>query len=788
MNEPSVLDYVKSKLAFWKHSSIEIPRPELPAADTASSGAPAADELDQAATQVGARIYDLPDWLSETDQVSGVEDPVGHSELVYTTSAQPLRAALEPIQTRAAARPQAIEQASSSTLVFALASLALALLAQGFLEPPNRSIFVAAFLYVIAAFVWGFAFVRDRLFSTPVEADAAAGGEHTLRVHPEGLIIGMILMVLAFLTFSLQNGQEVPVFGFLNTAFWLLSIGYLVYGFYNVENTDIFGLRQRARRFFTAPGWKITLTRWSVLLLVVVGVCLFYRFYRLDTVPYDPVSDHAEKLLDVADVLDGQFRVFFPRNTGREAFQFFWTALVAKVFNTGITFFSLKLGTTLIGLLTLYYVYRLGVEIGNRWVGLFAVLFCGFSYWANIQSRIGLRFPLYPGFYAPMLFYLLRGLKRGNRNDFIWAGIWMGIGLQGYTSYRIVPFVAVAAFILYVVHHVTKESRQFALVGLVILGLVSLAVFMPLFRFTLQNPDMVLFRSLTRMSSVERPLPGSPLGILLSNTWAALVMFFWDNGDVWVHSIPHRPALDVISAALFFLGVVLVIVRYARRRSWVDLFMLVSIPMLLLSSILSLAFPNENPNLNRTAAAYVPVFLILGIGMDALVSAVRRSLPGRSGMVFATILGLFLILVSARTNFNLVFNQYDKTVRGSGWNTPEMGQVIRDFVRIGGSADTAFTLAYPYWVDTRLVGMAAGFPRRDTAITPDQLPATINDPRMKLFIVNMEDKPGMAELQKDYPEGRYWEYQSNTQGRDFLVFFVPPKVDMLPPGELPTSP
>jgi hypothetical protein len=83
-------------------------------------------------------------------------------------------------------------------------------------------------------------------------------------------------------------------------------------------------------------------------------VVLFFRFYRLDGLPAEMVSDHAEKLLDVNDVLNGDLNVFFPRNTGREAFQFYWTALMSIVFGTGISFMSLKLGTVLGGLVTLY--------------------------------------------------------------------------------------------------------------------------------------------------------------------------------------------------------------------------------------------------------------------------------------------------------------------------------------------------------------------------------------------------------------------------------------------------
>ena len=38
-----------------------------------------------------------------------------------------------------------------------------------------------------------------------------------------------------------------------------------------------------------------------------------------------------EKLLDVNDVLHGQFSIFFPRNTGREAFQFYLIAATVKL-------------------------------------------------------------------------------------------------------------------------------------------------------------------------------------------------------------------------------------------------------------------------------------------------------------------------------------------------------------------------------------------------------------------------------------------------------------------------
>jgi hypothetical protein len=290
------------------------------------------------------------------------------------------------------------------------------------------------------------------------------------------------------------------------------------------------------------------------LLLIVIGITAYFRLNNLAGLPREMFSDHAEKLYDVNDLLHGQYKVFFDRNTGREMFQFYWTAVMTLVFNTGITFMSLKIGTVITGLVTLYYIYRLGDEVGGKWVALYALFFAAIAYWPNIMSRIGLRFPLYPFCVAPVLFYLLRGLRREQRNDFVWAGLWLGIGLHGYTASRLVPLAVLVAFGLFLLHKQARGKRLEALVWLGILALIAFVVVLPLFRYTLDHPDLVNYRTLTRMGTAEQPLPGPAGEIFIKNMWNALTMFFWNNGDVWVHSIPGRPALAVVDAALFFVA------------------------------------------------------------------------------------------------------------------------------------------------------------------------------------------------------------------------------------------
>ncbi len=188
----------------------------------------------------------------------------------------------------------------------------------------------------------------------------------------------------------------------------------------------------------------------------------------------------------------------------------------------------------------------------------------------------------------------------------------------------------VVAFILYFLHAQSKGVRQDAMVWLVIVVLASFIIFLPLLRYALENPEMFSYRALSRLA------PGQSLAapwyqIFLSNTWNALTMLNWNDGVVWVNSLPNRPALDVVSGALFLIGVVLLLVRYLQKRHWLDLFLIISIPILMLPSILALAFPSENPEMNRTGGALVPTFLIVALALDGLITGLRPSAGSRRG-------------------------------------------------------------------------------------------------------------------------------------------------------------
>ncbi len=721
MNEPTVLDYVKALLTPWKGKPPAIPPLEPSAA-------------------------------------ADVEMP---------SAARP-EAAVE----QGLAEAAAVEKVRMVLPWRATAGLLAGFIAQIFLTASKANAKFSVTIYLIALIFIILAALEREWVLPDLEAEDEAAAPMPITVRRSFMAASIPLLLLAFLAFG-DAVTHANQFNELNLILWLAGSACLAAALYlpSPARVEIF---RRAAEFVRRPEWRFRISRSSIILLLAVVLVVFFRLFRLAQVPGEMFSDHAEKLYDVMDVLHGQTPVFFVRNTGREAFQFYLTALIAIFLNTKISFLSLKIGTALAGLLTLPYIYLLGKQAGGRTVGLLAFILAGIAYWPNVISRVGLRFPLYPLFAAPALFYLVRGLRFRRRNDFIWSGIALGIGLHGYSPIRFLPVAMAVVAGIYLLHRYSRGNRIQAVWGMTALGGVALTLFLPLLRYAVENPDNFGFRMLTRMGTLERPYPGPVGWIFLNNLWKSLVMFFYDNGNVWVNSIPGRPALDTVTAVLYFAGTVLLFVRYLRRRHWLDLSLLLLVPLLMMTSILSLAFPDENPSLNRSGAAIIPVFIIAAFGLDAILRtfldrAATRGAKFRVGMMAAAIL-----IIAAVSNYQLIFVRYSQQYNRGAWNTSEIGRVISDFAGSQGSLDTAYVIPYPHWVDTRLVGINAGYPGKDYALWADQIETTLAESRAKLFIFHPADSDAANKLEAIYPAGVLYRYHADLEGKDFMLYFVPP--------------
>jgi hypothetical protein len=378
------------------------------------------------------------------------------------------------------------------------------------------------------------------------------------------------------------------------------------------------------------------------------------------------------------------------------------------------------------------------------------------------------------------MYHLVRGLRLRQRNHLLLCGLFTGFGLHGYSPARVIPLAVIAGVVLFLLHRTSRGQRREIIAWLVACGLVALIVFLPLLRVAADEPEAFFYRMMTRVSDTEREYPGNPLAIFGSNILKGLGMYSWDNGEIWAITLTHRPELDWVTGALFHLGVVITLVRYIRKRNWQDIFILVSILVLMLPSTMSLAFPNENPAPNRSIGAVVPVFALAAVPLAAIPEWLKSRWQDRRAKWIGQFVMLGLFAIVAATNYSLTFDEFATHIRQSHLNTSDAGEVVRGFAETVGTYDTAHVIPFPYWMDTTLVGIQAGQGVRNLATWPDELEELASEPLPQLFILHKDDTDSLDLLQWLFPEGTLKRWEAEIDSRDFLIYSVPARPHLSP--------
>ncbi len=531
----------------------------------------------------------------------------------------------------------------------------------------------------------------------------------------------------------------------------------------------------------TTNGTLVIHIKWRTLaLLAILLLAAFFRLHQLDQAPPDMTSDHIEKLLDIYDLAQGERPIYFERNTGREPFQFYWAFTVMRVLNTGLTFYGLKLANALIGILAVYGIYLLGRELAGAEVGLLAAFFAAVMQWAESITRMGLRFPYVTIAAAFALWALLRALRTGRRVDYLLAGLIFGAGFHGYTAYRIMPLVVVIIVIIKLLFERPRSRAAWAQLALNLASFACIAflVFLPLARYWHDQPDMFWFRSATRIQGEYGYTANNILATLANNTLRAVGMFNIVGDSVWANTIPGKPTLDEVGGVFFIFGVMaafysLLSSKAGRQRNFPILLAILAGFILLFPSILSLAFPNENPSVVRTAGAIPVVAILVGLGL----CAVTRNLWRLAGPTVAVPVLIVVLAITTIINYQRYFEGYVNSYKLSSQNSSEMALAMRGFMSTGGNLQHVVIRAWPYWVDTRALALIFGDPSwQDTNVVIDQIQDLLklqDDPASQMYILHPDDLNGLVLLQTTFPSGYATRYKSTTPRHDFILFHVP---------------
>jgi hypothetical protein len=663
------------------------------------------------------------------------------------------------------------------TTLLPILALALALSAQWLLLNSDISplfaalIFVAAIsLYLISITDWPGAALKPH---TSGSSDISWRPIITSR--PQRVVLAAATFLLAVWSYAHFNGNT------LKNGFWpwVGSIILFVIAFAWIPDYGTNELGQ-----YLIKWWRNIDKRVLLVLGAIILLGTFFRFYRLQEIPLEMTSDHAEKILDVQDVLDGSRPIFFRRNTGRELFQFYLTAGIIRLTDLPNSHLTLKIGTAIFGLVALPFTFLLGQFLYGRFVGLLAMFFLSISHWHVAITRMGLRFPFTAAFATPVIYFLLRALRTNNRNNWLSAAFFLGVGLHTYTPMRIVPVLC--AVLIYfkllfdglrkykkkTVDDVDSWTRAFWKNCFLMLSFTVLLL-LPLLRFMADNSGVVWARSFSRIQTNISPTLLTLTLQFLENIKNALLMFNYRGDVVLVNTIPGDPVLGLVSGALFLLGLAYLLWRLFRYKDHRSLIMLVSLFTLLLPSILSLAYPGENPSVVRSGGAVSIVMIAAAIPLATILLRFNSS-NNRQGILLALACLALLIGVSIVDNFVWYFRDYDAQYQYSIANATELGNVLKEFEEEGGNVDNAYHVPYPHWVDTRNIGINAGHVRWNNAILdPQEIYNHVFLPRPRLYLLHTDDATNLYNLQELFPDGRVTRYNSSRVGKDFIIFYVP---------------
>lgn len=662
---------------------------------------------------------------------------------------------------------------------------------------------IGAGLFIFEVWRMGLDWRRPAEAASVPETIPLPGLEPQVEVMPIRWQFIILAYIFTGLTFLLSGGNN---FTALARIAWVASLAMWIITFW--EGPSPFSAERLRWWLANFPPQKFSfqLSLTGLLLLLVLVVSAWFRFQQLDEVPVAMTSDHVEKLIDVNDILNnGKRPIFEPSNGGREPLEFYLAAFTAWAANTGLTHLTLKIVTSMVGFLTLPFIFLLAREVSqDDTIALLATLAAGIGWWPNVISRNGLRFPFAMLFSAITLWLIIRALRRDKQNSLLFAGAVLGLGLYGYTPIRIVPVAVGLAFGLYALHRWSRHATLKMVTWFAIFGMIALTAFMPMIRYAVDEPENFWRRTATRITgepgleaaqlnwrqlscaedkAAQPPQNGFEQTLLtgwvfLCNESNSLRMFNWTSDSAWLISPAGQPALDWVMGALFFIGIGLCLYRYIRYRQWLDLFLLLAIPVLLLPSTLALAFPIENPSLHRSGAAIPVVFIFVAFTLRLLLDYGRKAFGESWGRALGVGLVTLLFLISAQENWNILFVRYAQQYKSSVQNSPELGEEVRAWADSVGDWDTVVVKAFPYWVDTRAVGYYAGQPGwNNVALEINQLDDLVNDPRPKLYILHEKDADAIAFLRKTYPDGNLTFHPSEYQDKNFLTYFVPGTLD-----------
>jgi len=648
-----------------------------------------------------------------------------------------------------------------------------------------RQIFFAGFVFVLIAQIifefklgnppWlGILFVLSGLvtlffvfYSNDIALPgcAAAGSKKATPFNYLALAGAVLISVFSF--FLWRNSG----FGLMQVLVWLVNIALLGYASFSGgegKQADAEGeplLSHQIKR----ESWRELFSdkRYLTVCVLVIVLVLLFQILFIRKTPVELVSQQVETFLAVEEIAGGSRALLFPRNVVSEPLGYYWLALISRLFPASMRISAFHIANILSSCIGLAFLFRLVKLLFDKWVAIAAVFLFGVGFWPILQNTALLGSSLVFPLLSAVLYYLFRGLLREKRGDIFLFGVMSGLGMFANKLFLVMPILALLMIFIWWIF-TRKQNRFLRVLAWFGLAVLTMAVVAGPFMATVsQNPTVYLEPIFSRISDLEVNIEGHAFVIFIKNLLQAMGLVNWSNRSGWVDGIANRPALDLLSAAFFLIGLVWLIARAVKEKAWQYIALLVTGILFLVPSALSIAFPLENPSLSRAYGMAIPAMTLAAVGLVILVKWLGRSKYTR---IVISVVCAFVIIFF---NYQLLHGVYVDNYRQNAWNAREMSETVLKFEQNYGEDAQAWVLGYPHWVDERAVAIMAGKAPNSLLLNLDDIHGIENQPGAKLFILHLEASESLNTLKTVFPNGVESMVASELENKDYRIYFVP---------------
>ena len=510
--------------------------------------------------------------------------------------------------------------------------------------------------------------------------------------------------------------------------------------------------------------------KYIFVLLAILAVAVFFRFWNLDSVPPGLYPDEA---MNGNQAITQAGKIFYPENNGREGLFINLIHLSFSLF--GISLWSLKFIPALIGVLTVLGVYFLAKELFqvsgfrfqvSRNIALFSSFFLAISFWHINFSRIAFRAILVPFFLVFLFYFLFRGFRTQKISNFIIAGIFFGLGFYTYIAFRfaifLVLFVLIFWWLVYKRQNLQKNFLRFTIYFLLFTFIIAL----PLGIYFLKNPQDFI----SRAAGVSIFAQQNPIKAFGQSLIRHLLMFNFSGDGNWRHNIAGKPVLFWPIGILFLIGFAYSIKETFKVKKNKN-YLLFTIYCLLLSWWFIMLLPGiltveGIPHFLRTIGAIPPTFIFAALGANFLYLKIKQNIKLKpKSLMRIGLVSCLLILIAT-----FVFSQCWRYFWLWGKNQEVKEAFSSDYIEIGNYLNSLSQITKKYVIVNQPGILVQGIPMpsqtiefiertkfkepRATYLLPEDI-EKIKIGKNTVIVPIKEEGNLFQELSQTFPEGEF---------------------------------